>query len=102
MTTPKAWPSDRKKGHRLAATSMSASDALACAGEDRDVNSIPMPKPDAAVRKIHAAVDVPISRSWRRPIPRIMNAQPPKTAQRYIPVRAMLEPTIVAVKPEVK
>jgi hypothetical protein len=82
MTIPKAWPSDRKKGHRPAATSISASEALACAGEDKDVNSIPMPKPEVMVRKIHVAVDVPISRSWRRPIPRIINAQPPKTAYR--------------------
>ena len=58
---------------------MLALDALACAREDRDVNSIPMPKPDAVVRKIYAVVDILISRSWRRLILRIINAQPLKT-----------------------
>jgi hypothetical protein len=42
---------------------MSALEALACAGEDRDVNSILMPKPEVIVRKIYVVVNVLISRS---------------------------------------
>jgi len=96
IATPRDEPNTRN--HTTSVDAVAASSGGVDAWTDRAIagSSRPMPIPETMVRNIQAAIEVSTRRWMRRPMPKVVVAQPSQIAHRYLPVLPTTIPTATA------